>query len=51
MFDKARAAAIIRTLATSHGIGKGLTVKADLYTMIGLDSKVRPLPLSRALAP
>jgi hypothetical protein len=30
----------MRTLATAHGLGKGLTVKADLYTCIGLDSKV-----------
>jgi hypothetical protein len=30
----------MRTLARAHGLGKGLTVKADLYTCIGLDSKV-----------
>lgn len=41
VFAKDTAAKIKRTLATAHGLGTGLSVKADLYTCIGLDSKVR----------
>lgn len=41
VFAKDKSAKIMRTLVTAHGFGKGLTVKADLYTCIGLDSKVR----------
>lgn len=40
MFDKETAISILRVLAKEHGLGKGLTCKADLYTLIGIDSKV-----------